>query len=145
MRASVPEFKKLQDRRAKLIQEARALSQKAAAEDRDFTSEEEASYAAVNRKINAVNRELDAELQLMDAERRRTVEGVIGREDGGNLGDVDALDRAPLKIGAKYSELFPEAKGAMDNWRSREEFFKVALSGLYDPRLKATQFSEPPS
>ena len=145
MRASVPEFKKLQDRRAKLIQEARALSQKAAAEDRDFTSEEEASYAAVNRKINAVNRELDAELALLDAERRREVESVIGQEDGSNLDDSPARRARRPRIGATYAQLFGPPKGGMEGFKSAEEFFRVIDSGMYDPRLRAAQFEGVPS
>lgn len=65
----MPDLKSLREERAKLVADCRALTDKAEAEKRSLSTEEDAQYSKMFDKADELRKQIDREIELREAER----------------------------------------------------------------------------
>ena len=72
------QLRELQSRKSTLVKEARSLTDRAAADNRDLTDEEVVAFDALRTRIDAASAAIDREAALIADEARIGVSSVIG-------------------------------------------------------------------
>lgn len=106
--------KKLRERRQKVWEEAKAIADDAAGENRSFTGEEEAKWQTLNGELDALDQRiknvLDGEQRAQDAEdsmRKLRGEPAKSGERGGDGGKGDELRAFVLGERGRYFDVNP--------------------------------------
>ncbi|MFH1010210.1 MAG: hypothetical protein V1784_03125, partial [bacterium] len=74
-------LKQLRDQRGKLVADARAILDKAEAEKRAMTAEEDANYKAAFTKQDELRAQIEREEQIVEAERQAAAQSLREKDD----------------------------------------------------------------
>lgn len=120
----------LRQKKHDLYQEAKALSEKAALENRLMTDEEGRRFDAIQLKIEGLADQISREEQMVKAEMK------LNPQISGS-GDKKTVAPATKK---DYQSLFGSASDG--DFKNFDEFLNIIKSGLFDPRIQAAGMIE---
>lgn len=120
-------LKTLQDRKAKLITQMRAMITDASTADREFSDDETAAYAALEIDLSSVNLSLTREASLQQAEREM--------QSAGGEPSIDVgVDRA---VNRPWASLDEQLTAVVQAGMPQGTMLGTLRGGVVDPRLYA--------